>query len=549
MHDAMQVYWSRFANKPQWSMWVFFAAAARDGHRPRRHHVRRHRPQPPPGHRDLQRLASSRRARRAIPPGRLGQRMRFWTAATRWGTPSTSRTRGRSRLGHAVDSAGRRARGAQLHELSVQRRRRPDGVLRRLRLPLQRQRAAVHAPRAGAVRPDGQRRLVRPSRLRASANVPPSLGLQVRAARQPPKAEFEFLEPMVLELKLTNVSSEPQLVERRAACRRRPHDGDRQEGRAPARQWLPLRALLPRGSAGGARARPVRATSRCSSAPVATAGTWPSPATTRPGRPAPGRRGRRLGPAAGCGSPRRAASTSSTWPRTSSATTSAACWRSTAASARRGQRELREVAAKLPDRPVAEHAQMALANPARRQAPRAERQRRGNAAIPCRAGGLVVKAEPEEARKQLDPALTTGLAVGRDAWAHRLPGLCRRILRLARGERRRSGRGQAPERVALDPEGAQGRGLGSSRRSSSRDGPRGGRRAPRGEGGAWGVPRIASSSGSRRSRPPWYRRHEPRATRQGGSGRCRSQANGRTDSSINTISISEGGTSRRARNQ
>ena len=26
MHDAMQVYWSHFANKPQWSMWTFFAA-------------------------------------------------------------------------------------------------------------------------------------------------------------------------------------------------------------------------------------------------------------------------------------------------------------------------------------------------------------------------------------------------------------------------------------------------------------------------------------------------------------------------------------------
>ena len=26
MHDAMQVHWSRFANKPQWSMWVLFAA-------------------------------------------------------------------------------------------------------------------------------------------------------------------------------------------------------------------------------------------------------------------------------------------------------------------------------------------------------------------------------------------------------------------------------------------------------------------------------------------------------------------------------------------
>lgn len=31
MHDAMQVHWSRFANKPQWSMWVLFAALHQTG--------------------------------------------------------------------------------------------------------------------------------------------------------------------------------------------------------------------------------------------------------------------------------------------------------------------------------------------------------------------------------------------------------------------------------------------------------------------------------------------------------------------------------------
>lgn len=32
MHDAMQAYWSRFANKSQWSMWVLFAAQHDMGH-------------------------------------------------------------------------------------------------------------------------------------------------------------------------------------------------------------------------------------------------------------------------------------------------------------------------------------------------------------------------------------------------------------------------------------------------------------------------------------------------------------------------------------
>lgn len=31
MHDAMKLFWSRFANKPQWAMWVFFAALHEEG--------------------------------------------------------------------------------------------------------------------------------------------------------------------------------------------------------------------------------------------------------------------------------------------------------------------------------------------------------------------------------------------------------------------------------------------------------------------------------------------------------------------------------------
>src|SRR5262249_7500610 len=31
LHDAMQAYWSRFANKPQWALWAVFAARHDDG--------------------------------------------------------------------------------------------------------------------------------------------------------------------------------------------------------------------------------------------------------------------------------------------------------------------------------------------------------------------------------------------------------------------------------------------------------------------------------------------------------------------------------------
>ena len=70
-----------------------------DGHEPRRHHVRRHRSEPPPGHGDLQRLlhlGAARGRRRRRPPGWRG--CASGPPATRWATPSISRIPGRSRI-------------------------------------------------------------------------------------------------------------------------------------------------------------------------------------------------------------------------------------------------------------------------------------------------------------------------------------------------------------------------------------------------------------------------------------------------------------------
>ena len=102
-------------------------------------------------------------------PAAFIDRMRFWTGVHETGHAFN--------LAHAwqksLTSGGKgpwlplvdRARVAVVHELPVLRGRRQDRVLRRLRVPVQRPGAAVHAARAVQLRPAGQRPVVRPSRL------------------------------------------------------------------------------------------------------------------------------------------------------------------------------------------------------------------------------------------------------------------------------------------------------------------------------------------------------------------------------------------------
>ena len=100
MHDAMQSYWSRFANIAQWSVWTLFAGQSSRGHQPRRDHVRRHRHRPAPGLRHLQRLVHLRprpAGTRTGPPS--CNRMRFWTAVHELGHTFNLRTPGRRRSG------------------------------------------------------------------------------------------------------------------------------------------------------------------------------------------------------------------------------------------------------------------------------------------------------------------------------------------------------------------------------------------------------------------------------------------------------------------
>src|ERR671914_499339 len=174
LHDAMEVYWSRFAPKAQWAVWAFYARparrpAARASRRsayprgvPARDHVRRRprprRPRGAPGlrpvrHRDRRQHAS---AGHAQPPG-----------VAQEGDVLHRRPRDRARLQPRalvrqvhlqprLDPARGRVRGAQLHELPLPRARGPAGLLQALPLPLLEPGADLPAPRAPGLRQAGR---------------------------------------------------------------------------------------------------------------------------------------------------------------------------------------------------------------------------------------------------------------------------------------------------------------------------------------------------------------------------------------------------------
>ena len=162
---------------------------ARHRPRPRRDHVRRHRPAAAPGHVDLHRLlhlgsgARGRSGARGVhrPHAVLDRRSRDGPHVQ-----PRARLAEVAHLGRqwSLAAARRRARVPVVHELPVLRRRRHDGILRRLRVPVQRPGAAVHAPRACELRGAGQRPVVRPSRLHRCQRAA-GADLPARSPREP----------------------------------------------------------------------------------------------------------------------------------------------------------------------------------------------------------------------------------------------------------------------------------------------------------------------------------------------------------------------------
>ncbi len=216
MHDAMQIYWSRFANKAQWAMWVFFAALHEQGNSLGGIMF----DDIGPNHR--QGTALFNNSFISQPPAgdangaAYVRRMKFWTACHEmghsfnlahswqkqhppaWGTPwipLANEPEARSFMNYPYGVAG-----GQTAFFSSFAYRFSDQELKFLR----------HAP-SRFVQMGNADWFDNHGFQQANTLSEPTFKLEVRANRQKPI--FEFLEPVVLEMKLTNVSNQPQVIE------------------------------------------------------------------------------------------------------------------------------------------------------------------------------------------------------------------------------------------------------------------------------------------------------------------------------------------------
>src|SRR6266545_5824195 len=240
MHDAMQVYWSRFSPKAQWSVWVFFASLHETG--------------TSLGGIMFDDIGPNQRQGTAIfenafisqaPQGDLAadawvRRMRFWTAAHEMGhtfnlAHSWQKSLGTTWIPLADEPTAlsymnypyRVPPGPQNTFFQGFEYRFSDAELLFMR----------HAPYR-FVQQGNALWFDHHGFQGANAELESPLRLDVRVNRA--KAQFEFLEPVVVELKLSNVSGEPRLIpEQLLQTSERMTVIVKKDG-ATARQYLPF---------------------------------------------------------------------------------------------------------------------------------------------------------------------------------------------------------------------------------------------------------------------------------------------------------------------
>jgi len=257
MHDAMQTYWSRFAAKSQWALWAFFASLHEQG--------------TSLGGIMFDDIGANHRQGTAIfndsfianaPAGDANptawvNRMIFWTACHEighcfnlahswqkqhppsWGTPwipLANEPEARSFMNYPYNVSG-----GQTAFFANFEYRFSDGELLFMR----------HAP-GRFVQMGNADWFDQHGFQEAAVSLSPPLRLEIRANRERPV--FEFMEPVTLELKLTNVCSEPQLVDERLLSSSEALVVIVKKDGKPARQYVPYaqycwsadrRALLP----------------------------------------------------------------------------------------------------------------------------------------------------------------------------------------------------------------------------------------------------------------------------------------------------------------
>jgi hypothetical protein len=212
MHDAMQIHWSLFANKAQWALWILYASLHESGtnlggvmfddigpnHRQGTAlFVDSFIAQPPPGDPN---------------PAAWIDRMRFWTAVHEMGhalnlahswqkslgtpwVPLADEPEARSFMNYPYSVAGGQAAFFADFEYRFS-----DQELLFIR----------HAPER-FVQMGNAAWFDHHGFEQAAAPEEPTLRLEIRVNREQPR--YEFMEPVWLELKLTNIGTQPQLID------------------------------------------------------------------------------------------------------------------------------------------------------------------------------------------------------------------------------------------------------------------------------------------------------------------------------------------------
>jgi hypothetical protein len=212
MHDAMQIHWSRFANKAQWAMWVFYASMHEAGSGL--------------GGIMFDDIGPNHRQGTALfvdsfiaqPPANDPQpaawidRMRFWTAVHEMGhafnlahswqkslgtpwVPLANEPEARSFMNYPYSVAGGQAAFFSNFEY---------------RFSNQELLFIRHAPER-FVQMGNAAWFDHHGFEEAAVQEEPTLTLEIRVNRE--RARYEFMEPVWLELKLTNAGDQPRLVD------------------------------------------------------------------------------------------------------------------------------------------------------------------------------------------------------------------------------------------------------------------------------------------------------------------------------------------------
>lgn len=247
MHDAMQTFWSRFDDRARWSMWVFFAKLHERGSSLGGIMF----DDIGPNHRQGTAMFNDSFIKKAPAgdpnPGAWVKRMKFWTACHEmghafnlahswqkshppsWGTPwipLANEPEARSWMNYPYNVAGGQTAFFADFEFRFS-----DSELLFMR----------HAP-SRFVQMGNADWFDQHGFEQAALSPEPSFALELRVHRT--TDYFEFLEPVSLELKLTNISGEPKVVEESILS-----SGDKitvvlkKEGKA-ARRWAPYATYL-----------------------------------------------------------------------------------------------------------------------------------------------------------------------------------------------------------------------------------------------------------------------------------------------------------------